>query len=469
MLKLLAASATAFALVCSMPVAAQDVCDDAEVILSLGQTILEKRPELPRLQARRFGAHALYLMMRYGDVDDATVERELAAMLADGVPLARDLAFAWSYGMSDGTKDRLLGPDAVASVLTATTSGARAMIREGDIDPMMSVLAGMNDPVGAFPGVVIAALDYTDGQKAALADAAMAHDLPILAAGFMATHQKTKAWPVFVATLDAETAERALQAWFFLPTAMGNPMLPRKTDQSEPGPYGFTTAKLNEIAVAAMKIPQNDFLNTLLNQSAEVDKVVAAATAIEEAAAAGGFERRGTLDEAWLLAYRTLAEQWDDPEQLEGQLASFDLDTGRNMSSDRTLGILDRIVAIDALTPFLRSEVDEPPAMPALLSPNAEAAWPQWLEIAAAVKANPSDPAHIGEDTMAAEMLFAAGKTRELASMVAEAPASLQLLRLATDMAIRLDRGCESYLWHPGESLMLAGTPIFKFDGRDNQ
>lgn len=468
MLKLL--GGTFVALTLTVPVYAQDACADAATITSLSETVLNKRPELPRLQARRFGSHALYLMMRYSDLPDDAVEEELAPLLADGVPLARDLAFAWSYGMSDGTTDRLLGPDAVANALSSSTpSAARAMIREGDIDALMSALSADDDRIIAFQMIVVAALDYTDEQKAALADAAMAHDLPLLAAGFAATQKKSKAWPALVETLDGETAEQALQLWYWLAPAMGKPMLPRKTDQREPGPYGFTADKFSEINIAAMQIPQYDFLNTLLNQSGEIDYVVAAATAVNQAMADGRLERRRTLDAAWLLAYRTLVGVWSDTEQLQRQFASFDLNTERRTSGDKTLGLIDRIVAIDALGPYLRGEVDELPEMPGLLSPSAEGEWQRWLEVAAAVKANPADPAHVGEDTMAADMLFAAGKAEVLASLIADAPASLQSLRLATDIAIRLDRQCESYLWHPAESVMLAGTPIFKFDGRDNQ
>ncbi len=38
------------------------------------------------------------------------------------------------------------------------------------------------------------------------------------------------------------------------------------------------------------------------------------------------------------------------------------------------------------------------------------------------------------------------------------------MVGLAEDFAGRLDRQCSSYLWHPAESVTLAGAPIYKFD-----
>jgi hypothetical protein len=48
--------------------------------------------------------------------------------------------------------------------------------------------------------------------------------------------------------------------------------------------------------------------------------------------------------------------------------------------------------------------------------------------------------------------------------LIADMPPTIASVGMADDFARRLDRGCASYLWHPAESIVLAGTPIYKFD-----
>jgi hypothetical protein len=462
-----AATAAALVLTSIFPLAAQDdtTCEYAPAIVAISNTVLEKRAELPRLQARRFGAQAAYLLIRYGHLEDLEIENLLVPLNNDAVPLAKDLTFAWSYGMSDGITEKMLGPDSVAQAISrGDISAIRAMIREGDIDELMTAIAA--DPDAPNGGTtVISVLDYSDAQKAELAKAASAHGLPILAAGFLATQEKAKAWDVFVGGLDPETASAALTLWYWMPPAMGNPTLPR------PGANEVMARKFSDVLIAAMKIPQHEFLNTLLNQSGRVDEVVSAAAAVREAAERGAIDPRGTFDAAWYVAYRALTEVWDDLDELQGQLRSFEVAPERSAPPDRTLGVIERIVAIAELTPYLRGETASPPAMPPILSADFAAQWPLWIEIADRIRADPTDPSLLAGDAMqpAAEMLFAGGEADALAASIAATPVSLGLMGLAQDMANRLDRMCESYLWHPAESTLLGGTPIFKFDGRDNQ
>lgn len=63
-----------------------------------------------------------------------------------------------------------------------------------------------------------------------------------------------------------------------------------------------------------------------------------------------------------------------------------------------------------------------------------------------------------------AELLFAAGDHARLADFVLAVEPVETRLAIATDFAMRLDRGCQSYLHHSAEALLLAGQPIFKFD-----
>jgi hypothetical protein len=239
----------------------------------------------------------------------------------------------------------------------------------------------------------------------------------------------------------------------------------------EGGEVSDTDAKLGAVTSAAAQIPQYDFLNVVLNQTGRIDEVVAAAEVVEAAVARGEIDRSGTLDKAWLVAYRALYDAWDDKAELQNTFRSFDLASERGQPPGKTMEILDRIIAVDALTPYLRGEAAEPPAVPEIASPELADQWPLWLEVAAKIKADPNDPTLGAETTLriAAELLLAAGDVDALVALTGSAPASLGTMRLADDMSIRLDRQCEGFLAHRSEALLLSGTPIYKFDGRDNR
>lgn len=463
-------AAAAVAIVASaLPVAAQDdvTCDYAPAIVSISDTVLAKRTALPRLQARRFGANALYLKMRYGRLDDDEVEPLLQPLLDDGVPLARDLAFAWSYGMSDGTTERLLGSELAASMPTSSMSAIRAMIREGDAEALIADLAAEAEPSSLVNGAVTAAIDFTDAQKTELARLAMTHGMPLLAAGFVASEEKDKAWDVFVRGLDPQTEEMVRSWWRWLPPVVGNPTLPREAGAAP----GEIDIKIAAVTTAAAETPQYDFLNAVLNQTGWIDETAVAAEAVKAAVAAGLIKSSETLDAAWLIAYRALYDAVGDTAMLQNTMRTFDVTNERGQLPDKTLAILDRIVAVDALTAYLRGEVAEPPGLPAIASPEFAQQWPLWLDVAAKIKADPDDQTLISGETfpIAAELLLAVGDADAIAAGIGSSPASLSLLRLADDMSIRLDRLCEGFLAHRAEAVLLSGMPIYKFDGRDNQ
>ena len=83
------------------------------------------------------------------------------------------------------------------------------------------------------------------------------------------------------------------------------------------------------------------------------------------------------------------------------------------------------------------------------------------------MKADPADPSLSDEAVVpiAADLLLAAGEIDALATVVAAAPGTATVLRLAADMAVQLDRMCAGYLYHPSEGISLGGQPLYKFDG----
>ena len=470
--RLLAAAVLAAGL--AAPAAAQTgepvQCDYRNLLLSFSFSVLDKRAELSRFLARGQGAEPAYLAIRYGGPNDEQAETLLAELLAAKVRYVPDLAFAWSYGKEDGAVTRrLLGETAVADLIgTGGLSAMRAMVREGDEAELIEALAAVPEPAApsTYRLLVIALLDAPDSTKARLASLAMERGLPLLAAGLVASQLKTKAWTAFARRLgDPAMLSSATAQWRWVPFSVGNPELPLTPDMSAPMDP-VARERVNSVFAAAMLEPQGDFLGTLLNQTGRTDELVAAATAVRAAIEDGTIDPRGTVDVAWPIAYRALVEVWDDDAYLRNTLDSFEIDVGRE-GRRSPMDHIDWMLAVEALTPYLRKVTDEPPAVPDDLSPEFAAGWADWVAVATAIRDNPNDPALTADEATlprAAELLYAADELDALAQFLETAPARRDIVAIARDMALRLDRRCASLFSHPSEALYLSGLPLFKFD-----
>ena len=437
------------------PAAAQGFkCDHAPAIVSLTSTILTKRADLARLQQRNAPAPlAAYLAIQYTPLGDHEAETLLADLIADDARGVDEVAFAWSYGMDGGdVTSRMLGADAVQRMVSiASVSAIRAMIREGDEETLLATIAELDsgDKYAAYQATAIALLDYSNDVRRQIAGQALDRGLVELAALLVALDDKgRKEWDAFTRKLaDPALVSQLTQLWRWAPAFVGGPELPRTPDQS-PLADPAMRARSHDVFIAAAKTPQIDFLMTLLNQTGRVEETAAAADALTAAIATGEIARDGSYGPAWLLEYRVLRQKWDDDDYLLSTLKSFEYPTPRG--SRRPLEMLDTLIAIEALTPYLKGETDGLPEKPGELSADFTA-WPQWIEIAAKVKADPADPSLSDEAVVpiAADLLLAAGEIDALATVVAAAPGTATVLRLAADMAVQLDRMCAGYLYHP--------------------
>lgn len=441
-------------------------CPAKPVILAFSDTVLADREKLPRLKARGFGAEAAYLKIRYGglSLDEAT---ELAHGLRDaGVREAIDLA-----GAIDGARDGFDALDNADPVqLNGLVSTVRAILLHGDGDELLAAIASL-PPERQIPvsgRIVPAIADRSDEEKAKLAASAGRYKLHFLQAGLVASQRDPNAWPVFVAGFP-ETARLAdlTRMWSWAPALVGNPALPRIP---VPDAAAQATQKnLHAIWIMAAKEPERDFLMTYLNQTGDVASAKKAAEAVLAEIAAGRIRPEGLLDPAWLVAYRTLRTAVADPAVVDTTLEIIPVNTRRVVPPTSSVSIrdlIDRIVAIDALAPYLTGKSDVLPDAPADISPKFRAEWPMWVELSKSLKSVPLTP--LAKDPVkapiVAELLFAAGDHARLADFVLAVEPVETRLAIAMDFSMRLDRSCQSYLHHPAEALLLAGQPIFKFD-----
>src|SRR5687767_3298485 len=90
--------------------AQESVCPHQPAIVSLANSIIEKRDELSGFPKRNFGTDAAYLKIRYEPLADDEAEALLARLIEGRARTISELAFAWSYGKEGGeTTRRLLG------------------------------------------------------------------------------------------------------------------------------------------------------------------------------------------------------------------------------------------------------------------------------------------------------------------------------------------------------------------------
>lgn len=446
------------------PVLAQGVCPERRAILYLSNTVLTHRQSLEPEQAHRFGTEAAYLTLRYAPLEGRDGDDFVRSLLGEDMRDIRDLAFAWfvsTDGMTRAAQE--LGVEASEEAILSTPTTIRPLVLMNAEDVIVNAYRSkpsFERGASLARWISLALLDLSDEIKARVAAEAEEKGEILLAAMILSTMRDQQE----LKDLIARTSDAALLARIAAETVtnslmVGNMPLPRDDQPITP-----EHKKVYEISVAVAMQPEEDYLHTFFNQTGLLDETHKAASALRAAIEEGTIRHDGTHDAAWLLAYRALLEASDDDERIKETLRSFDGFSVR-ANWDKIAGDIDRIIAIEALRPYLRGDTDSLPQQPEGPGGTLAADWSRWLALATLVRNSSliSDP---GTDlrslAMTAELLFAAGKADALAIMLAGSAPSGETTALAADFAKRLDRGCASYLWHLGEPFV--GMPIYKFD-----
>jgi hypothetical protein len=439
-------------------------CQWQAPLLNLTDLVLTQRADLPRLQARRFGAEAAYLEIRYGHPDELDVVTMLDQMVSDGVHQAADLRLAWYLAtFGDEATVAKLGNDAFDILQSSgNLSAIRAIMGAGEEGRLLQRVSELppEEQASLTHAIITAVIDAPDHYKERVVWTALQVNLLSLAVGLTASAQDRKAWKTFSPAIPQDDAFRAeVGAWRWLPAVMGNPPPPEPGVDAE---IRAARARIHDLTIAAALQPETDLLSLYFNQSGETDVALTVANDFRRAVGAGVISPKGTLDAAWLFIFGDLASQVG-AEHVRDMLGSATANIGR-YGVDHVADLLDRIIAVDALTAYLTGEAEELPDQPADLSEDFAAQWPHWLELAQQVKAGADVSADPADLDVVAELLFAARQMDALGSLLAAAPPSLETITTAGDFARRLDRLCNSYLWHKGEAVLLSGQSIFKFD-----
>jgi hypothetical protein len=141
-------------------------------------------------------------------------------------------------------------------------------------------------------------------------------------------------------------------------------------------------------------------------RSAQLDKPVVEALLDQ-------FPIKGSLDAAWLFLFRDLSSQVGAA-RVRDVIDGLSVNVGR-YGIERTGDLLDRIIALDALTPYLTGASA---TLPADLSADFAAQWPHWVTLVEQVKANPDLPSSADDLDVITELLFAGGQMDALAALL---------------------------------------------------
>ncbi|MGO7484522.1 hypothetical protein [Rhizobium ruizarguesonis] len=455
--------------------AADKTCPQRETILSFSDIVLADRAALPPLIAKRYGAEAAYLKIRYAPLSDEETRGLLQTLLTSNVRTADDLAYAWHIHREgyEATIASLGQEQFDMLVTTLGTSTIRALLlNEGGEDTLMKRLAPIaTEPRSKAPGaftngggaVAAAIIDQPDEFKKRIVLAAEAQGLVDIAAYVSASENNPQAWNAFLKRGVGKPSLYLLYA-SQMRAMVGNPRLERPNIQS-----ALQQDAIHRIQMATALEPEQDFLLNLMNQTGAIASVDRMARILTQQIQSGAIRRNGTMDAAWLFAYRSavhfLGHSQIDP--LFDRLPYSGRRYVRSSSIFMMRDVIDQLLVVEALQPYVTGKVSDVPPWPAGVSDKIKADWPRWTEMAAKVRdgtVSPTlaaDPATFG---IVAELLFAKADQPALRAFVEQAPAGQARVSVANDFAIRLDRACAAYLYHPTEAGTLQGQPIFKFD-----
>ena len=455
----------------SPALASDKFCPQRETILSFSDIVLADGAGLPPAVTNKYGAEAAYLKIRYAGLGDEETRILLAAVLqrSPESQAANDLVSAW-YLHRFGHKALrgAAGAEKFDEMMSGLRiSGIRALLLDGGEDLLTKRFAAfpfipLDTTVGAFTnagGVISASIvDQSDEFREKIVRTAEANGVPDIANYLAASENDLSAWDRFIAR--GSTKGSKLRPDFnanFARAMVGHPRVSGRSPDRE---------QLHGNMIGTAFEPEESFLEHIMYVEGGFKIGDLVGERLRQQIESGAIRRSGTMDAAWLFSYRAAVEL-AGRSALEDHLSRPYLGRRYVRTSDVfTVGdIIDRLLAVEALQPYLTGKADAMPPKPEDLSDKID--WPRWTEMATKVRDGAASPilaADLETFGIVTELLFAKGDQEALRAFVRQAPSGEARLSVVNDFAIRLDRACAAYLYHPGEAFTLNGRPIFKFD-----
>jgi hypothetical protein len=445
----------------------QEACAAKDDVVLLADYVIANRSKLPKLQNRRNGATSAYLKIMYQGLAPEQVIALVEPLAGAKVDRARELLVSWRISVS-GLEETLAStaPEGEGDVFEAGAgfSPLRAAVRSGEIPFFFDKLAAMPPPGRRALEMAVAqsVIDMDEESKKALGAEALARKLYVLAGSFAAIQDDPDAWRAFLAALnDKREGELLIPFLHWLPALRGKPPLARPPAADAKGE--MTRSLIHEGMIAASRVPEREYLMTYLNFTGDLGGAGKAAAAIIDLTRDGAAI---DMETAWLVIYESLVESSGDRARMDETLKTIPVARTR-FGGDNVREVLDIMLAVEALKQHTANGgASRPPGIE-----GTSAGFAQQIKLwqdAAAVLASGGDLAGLRSSgqklSIAANLLFASGRHRDLAKFLTSTVPNSDSIRLAELFAEALDRKCNSYLAFPAEAVLMPGAPMFKFE-----
>ena len=445
-------------------------CAHAEEITGLAGLVLDDLAHPQPTLGKRYGADAAYLTLHYRDIAEPEAEGLLKALIAQDVVAGRSFAQAYlisRYGYADATqKLRSLGQTVGNGSLDITV--IRQLAKAKRFDVAIAALVKRTTPPRAnrLQREAVAVIDFPDADKRRFAQAAEAAGLYALAGGIYASMGDRSDWPGYIKRNFKKPGFSRLRYTFLVFSAY-HPELPPLPDPRNGRNSLMVRKYARTVFTAAFRLPQTS-LPLAYGSNIRFEPIFPgkASDTLIKLIDQGSIKATDNMDESWLIAFREIAARTGDTNGTMEKMEHIGF-YGRRHLITNAGDILNWMLAVEAITPWLDSPGGQFPEVPKEAGESLRVNWPTWRTVGIAIKAGDVqglDRRDERTSAVAAELLFAKGDFQALTKLIASIPSPRLKLRLAADFSTRLDRLCDSRLYFPGEGVMSPAALLYDFD-----
>jgi hypothetical protein len=446
-------------------------CPDRPAILALSDRLLDDLDSKDPGFARYYARDAAYLKLHYGAMSEADADRMFARILAKKANASLGFVYAYyisRYGFDTATQKIGQANLAFYKDQPYDLTLIRALTLAGKFQLVLENLKRNGNVKGAPYALPVALplIDQPPADRQRLADIADKAGVPFLAGGLYASLPSYETWPGFLKRNYEDVGYKGSRSYYIAFSGYHFSSLPLPDPRNGINGLQFRQM-LQNIVGASWLTPQSALLyQFVVSSRLSLTYGKRAAMSLKEAYDQGRLRPRDTMDKGWLMTYRALADASGDPALIVRKMHQVHIASRHYLGADAG-GILDTMLAAEAIGPWLKGQTKAFPGLPALASDRLKASWPTWQKLAEAIK-NGGPPGGLATDEpargMAAELLYAKGDWLSLLKLVAGEQNPSFRQRLEADFMARYDRLCDGSLYFPGDGLFLRNSTIHRFD-----
>jgi hypothetical protein len=464
---LLALLVTSACLLATPAIAGGKLCAHAKQITDLAGLVLEDLVHPQATLGKSYGADAAYLTLHYGNMSETEVDGLLKALIAQNVVAGRSFVQAYlisRFGYDEATQ-RLQSFGQNVGKGSLDTSVIRQLAKANRFDVAISALVKQTTPPDANRPLGDAMADFPDADKRRFARAAEAAGLYAMAGGIYASMGDRSDWPGYIKRNFKKPGFPRLR-YTILAFSAYHPELPPMPDPRNGRNSLMIRKYIRTDYAAGFRLPHVSLplaygsriqFEPLFSAKAS-DKLI---KLIDQ----GSIKATDNMDESWLIAFREIVARSGDARATMEKMERIPFNGRRHLATNAG-ELLNWMLAVEAITPWLRHPDGAFPDIPENAGDSLRVNWPSWRIVATAIKTGDFSQVEDRYGDMAAmtaELLFAKGDYRKLAALIEILPSADSRLSLAADFAARLDRLCDSRLYFPGEGVMGPAALLYDF------